>query len=132
MVDLLPEVLQRWQVVEAKAREHFQRSGFGEIRTPLLESTDRSAGALVRALMWWERRCTAFRIAAIAPTLRPEGTASVVRAALQHGLLSQGTQKLWYAGPMFRYERPQAGRQRQFHQIGVEWLGRSGRAVMLR
>ena len=56
-------------------------------------------------------------------TLRPEGTASVVRAAVQHGLLSQGAQKLWYAGPMFRYERPQAGRQRQFHQIGVEWLG---------
>ena len=56
-------------------------------------------------------------------TLRPEGTASVVRAALQHGLLSQGAQKLWYAGPMFRYERPQAGRQRQFHQVGVEWLG---------
>ena len=56
-------------------------------------------------------------------TLRPEGTASVVRAVLQHGLLSQGAQKLWYAGPMFRYERPQAGRQRQFHQIGVEWLG---------
>ena len=47
----------------------------------------------------------------------------MVRAALQHGLLSQGSQKLWYAGPMFRYERPQAGRQRQFHQIGVEWLG---------
>ena len=47
----------------------------------------------------------------------------MVRAALQHGLLSQGPQKLWYAGPMFRYERPQAGRQRQFHQIGVEWLG---------
>ncbi len=56
-------------------------------------------------------------------TLRPEGTASVVRSALQHGLLSQGAQKLWYAGPMFRYERPQAGRQRQFHQIGVEFLG---------
>jgi histidyl-tRNA synthetase len=56
-------------------------------------------------------------------TLRPEGTASVVRAAVQHGLLSQGAQKLWYAGPMFRYERPQAGRQRQFHQIGVEFLG---------
>ena len=56
-------------------------------------------------------------------TLRPEGTASVVRAAVQHGLLSQGAQKLWYGGPMFRYERPQAGRQRQFHQIGVECLG---------
>ncbi|MAK15543.1 MAG: histidine--tRNA ligase, partial [Cyanobium sp. MED195] len=58
-------------------------------------------------------------------TLRPEGTASVVRAALQYGLLSQGPQRLWYGGPMFRYERPQAGRQRQFHQIGVEFLGAS-------
>jgi histidyl-tRNA synthetase len=56
-------------------------------------------------------------------TLRPEGTASVVRAAIQHGLLAQGPQRLWYGGPMFRYERPQAGRQRQFHQIGVELLG---------
>jgi len=56
-------------------------------------------------------------------SLRPEGTASVVRAALQHGLLSQGPQRLWYGGPMFRYERPQAGRQRQFHQIGLEFLG---------
>jgi histidyl-tRNA synthetase len=56
-------------------------------------------------------------------TLRPEGTASVVRAVIQHGLLAQGPQRLWYGGPMFRYERPQAGRQRQFHQIGVELLG---------
>ena len=124
MVDLLPEVLQSWQAVEAKARDHFQRSGFGEIRTPLLETTDlfgRGIGEgtdVVGKEMYsfqdrGDRSCT----------LRPEGTASVVRAALQHGLLSQGTQKLWYAGPMFRYERPQAGRQRQFHQIGVEWLG---------
>ena len=124
MVDLLPEALQRWQVVESFAREHFGRSGFGEIRTPLLESTDlfcRGIGEgtdVVGKEMYsfsdrGDRSCT----------LRPEGTASVVRAALQHGLLSQGAQKLWYAGPMFRYERPQAGRQRQFHQIGVEWLG---------
>ena len=124
MVDLLPETLQRWQAVEAIAREHFQRSGFGEIRTPLLEATDlfcRGIGEgtdVVGKEMYsfydrGDRSCT----------LRPEGTASVVRAALQNGLLSQGDQKLWYAGPMFRYERPQAGRQRQFHQIGVEWLG---------
>ena len=124
MVDLLPEVLQRWQAVEVKARENFQRSGFGEIRTPLLEPTDlfcRGIGEgtdVVGKEMYsfqdrGDRSCT----------LRPEGTASVVRAALQNGLLSQGAQKLWYAGPMFRYERPQAGRQRQFHQIGVEWLG---------
>ncbi len=124
MVDLLPEALQRWQAVEAVARQHFLCSGFGEIRTPLLESTDlfcRGIGEgtdVVGKEMYsfsdrGDRSCT----------LRPEGTASVVRAALQHGLLSQGAQKLWYAGPMFRYERPQAGRQRQFHQIGVEWLG---------
>ena len=124
MVDLLPEALQRWQAVESIARKHFHRSGFGEIRTPLLETTDlfcRGIGEgtdVVGKEMYsfhdrGERSCT----------LRPEGTASVVRAALQHGLLSQGSQKLWYAGPMFRYERPQAGRQRQFHQIGVEWLG---------
>ena len=124
MVDLLPAALQRWQVVEAVARSHFQRSGFGEIRTPLLESTDLFCRGIGEAtdvvgkemysfLDRGERSCT----------LRPEGTASVVRAAIQHGLLSQGAQKLWYAGPMFRYERPQAGRQRQFHQIGVEWLG---------
>ena len=124
MVDLLPGTLQRWQAVEAVAREHFLRSGFGEIRTPLLESTDlfcRGIGEgtdVVGKEMYsfsdrGDRSCT----------LRPEGTASVVRAAVQHGLLSQGTQKLWYSGPMFRYERPQAGRQRQFHQIGVEWLG---------
>ena len=124
MVDLLPETLQRWQAVEAVARVHFRRSGFGEIRTPLLESTDlfcRGIGEgtdVVGKEMYsfndrGDRSCT----------LRPEGTASVVRAAVQHGLLSQGAQKLWYSGPMFRYERPQAGRQRQFHQIGVEWLG---------
>ena len=124
MVDLLPEALQRWQAVEAMARDHFRRSGFGEIRTPLLEMTDlfsRGIGEgtdvvgkeMYSFLDRGDRSCT----------LRPEGTASVVRAALQHGLLSQGAQKLWYAGPMFRYERPQAGRQRQFHQIGVEWLG---------
>ncbi len=126
MVDLLPATLQRWQAVEAVARAQFQRSGFGEIRTPLLESTDLFCRGIGEAtdvvgkemysfLDRGERSCT----------LRPEGTASVVRAAIQHGLLSQGAQKLWYAGPMFRYERPQAGRQRQFHQIGVEWLGAS-------
>lgn len=124
MVDLLPEQTRRWQAVEAVAREHFRRAGLDEIRTPLLEVTDLFARGIGEGtdvvgkemytfLDRGERSCT----------LRPEGTASVVRAAVQHGLLSQGAQKLWYGGPMFRYERPQAGRQRQFHQIGVEWLG---------
>ncbi len=124
MVDLLPEQTRRWQAVEAVARAHFLRSGVEEIRTPLLETTDLFARGIGEAtdvvgkemysfLDRGDRSCT----------LRPEGTASVVRAAVQHNLLSQGPQKLWYAGPMFRYERPQAGRQRQFNQIGVEFLG---------
>ena len=124
MVDLLPEQTRRWQAVEAVAREHFRRAGIEEIRTPLLEVTDLFARGIGEGtdvvgkemysfLDRGERSCT----------LRPEGTASVVRAAMQHGLLSQGPQKLWYGGPMFRYERPQAGRQRQFHQIGLECLG---------
>ena len=124
MVDLLPDQTRRWQAVEAVAREHFRRAGIEEIRTPLLEVTELFARGIGEGtdvvgkemysfLDRGERSCT----------LRPEGTASVVRAVVQHGLLSQGSQKLWYGGPMFRYERPQAGRQRQFHQIGVECLG---------
>ena len=123
MVDMLPGVLQRWQSVEALARDHFHRSGFGEIRTPLLEITDLFCRSIGEDTDVVGKEMYTFRIGNRSCTLRPEGTASVVRAALQHGLLSQGAQKLWYAGPMFRYERPQAGRQRQFHQIGVEWLG---------
>jgi histidyl-tRNA synthetase len=124
MVDLLPAATPLWQGVEATAREHFRRAGLAEIRTPVMEVTELFARGIGEAtdvvgkemytfLDRGERRCS----------LRPEGTASVVRAALQHGLLSQGSQRLWYGGPMFRYERPQAGRQRQFHQIGVEYLG---------
>lgn len=124
MVDLLPEPTRRWQAIEATAREHFRRAGVEEIRTPVLEPTDLFARGIGEAtdvvgkemysfLDRGERSCT----------LRPEGTASVVRAAIQHGLLGQGAQRLWYGGPMFRYERPQAGRQRQFHQIGLEFLG---------
>jgi len=124
MVDLLPERTPLWQHLEATAREHFRRAAIAEIRTPLLEATELFARGIGEAtdvvgkemysfLDRGERSCT----------LRPEGTASVVRAAIQHGLLTQGSQRLWYGGPMFRYERPQAGRQRQFHQIGLELLG---------
>ncbi|MFM9111177.1 MAG: histidine--tRNA ligase [Prochlorococcaceae cyanobacterium] len=124
MVDLLPEHTARWQAIEATAREHFRRAGVQEIRTPLLEATELFARGIGEATdvvgkeMYTfvdrgDRRCT----------LRPEGTASVVRAAIEHGLLAAGPQRLWYGGPMFRYERPQAGRQRQFHQIGLELLG---------
>ena len=124
MVDLLPEQIGLWHHVEATARRAFHRAAIREIRTPLLEATELFARGIGEAtdvvgkemytfLDRGERSCT----------LRPEGTASVVRAAIQHGLLSQGPQRLWYSGPMFRYERPQAGRLRQFHQIGLECLG---------
>jgi histidyl-tRNA synthetase len=124
MVDLLPEQIGLWQQIEAMARRQFAQAAIREIRTPLLEATELFARGIGEAtdvvgkemytfLDRGERSCT----------LRPEGTASVVRAAIQHGLLSQGAQRLWYAGPMFRYERPQAGRLRQFHQIGLEFLG---------
>jgi histidyl-tRNA synthetase len=124
MVDLLPEQMPLWQRIEATLRAQFERAALREIRTPLLEVTELFARGIGEAtdvvgkemytfLDRGERSCT----------LRPEGTASVVRAALQHSLLGQGPQRLWYTGPMFRYERPQAGRQRQFHQVGIELLG---------
>ncbi len=124
MVDLLPAQARRWQAVEAAARAHFHRSGIEEIRTPLLESTELFARGIGEATDVVGKEMYSFADRGDRScTLRPEGTASVVRSVIEHGLLSQGAQKLWYAGPMFRYERPQAGRQRQFHQIGVECLG---------
>ncbi len=124
MPDLLPNEINLWQKIENTARLHFKRTSILEIRTPILEVTELFARGIGEAtdvvgkemysfLDKGERNCT----------LRPEGTASVVRASIQHGLINQGPQKLWYSGPMFRYERPQNGRQRQFHQIGVEYLG---------
>ncbi len=124
MVDLLPIQTRRWQAVETVVRAHFRRSGLEEIRTPLLELTDLFSRGIGEATdVVGKEMYTFVDRGDRSCTLRPEGTASVVRAAVEHGLLRQGSQKLWYAGPMFRYERPQAGRQRQFHQIGVECLG---------
>ena len=124
MADLLPEQVTRWQAVESLAREHFKRGGVHEIRTPLLESTDLFTRGIGEATdVVGKEMYSFFDRGRRSCTLRPEGTASVVRSALQHNLLHQGGRKFWYSGPMFRYERPQAGRQRQFHQIGVEFLG---------
>ena len=124
MVDLLPQHLALWQRVEAVARAQFDRAAVVEIRTPLLEATQLFARGIGEATdVVGKEMYTFLDRSDRSCTLRPEGTASVVRAAIQHGLLSQGPQRLWYSGPMFRYERPQAGRQRQFHQIGLEFLG---------
>jgi histidyl-tRNA synthetase len=124
MVDLLPGQTPLWQRVEATAHEHFRRAAVQEIRTPLLEAKELFARGIGEATDVVGKEMYTFTDRGDRScTLRPEGTASVVRAAIQHGLLSQGPQRLWYGGPMFRYERPQAGRQRQFHQIGLELLG---------
>ncbi|MBM5799423.1 MAG: histidine--tRNA ligase [Cyanobacteria bacterium K_DeepCast_35m_m2_023] len=123
-VDLLPQQLALWQHVETVAREHFRCAAVSEIRTPFLEHTELFSRGIGDATDVVGKEMYTFADRGNRScTLRPEGTASVVRAAIQHGLLSQGVQRLWYSGSMFRYERPQAGRQRQFNQIGVEWLG---------
>jgi histidyl-tRNA synthetase len=123
MPDLFPEDLQKWHTFESKLSEIFHCFGTYEIRTPLLESTElfsRSAGNssdIVNKELYsfFDRNDDSI-------SLRPEGSASVIRAIIQKKQ-EQEKHKLWYQGPMFRYERPQKGRFRQFHQVGVEYLG---------
>lgn len=122
--DILPDESARWQAFEAIVMQVMGSYGYREIRTPLLESTDlfcRSIGE-VTDIVAKEMYTFADRNGD-SLSLRPEGTASCVRAGIQHGLLHNQTQRLWYAGPMFRHERPQKGRYRQFHQFGVEAYG---------
>lgn len=125
MNDLLPEESPRWQYLESVVSRLLGQYGYREIRFPILEQTElfkRSIGEVTDIV---EKEMYTFDDRnGESLTLRPEGTASCVRACLQNGLLdNQQVQRLWYAGPMFRYERPQKGRLRQFHQIGVESFG---------
>ncbi len=124
MNDLLPEQSSYWQYIENHLREVVAAYGYNEIRMPIVEKTElfkRSIGEVTDIV---EKEMYTFDDRnGDSLTLRPEGTASCVRAAMQHGLLHNQTQRLWYMGPMFRYERPQRGRYRQFHQIGVETFG---------
>ncbi|HEY9762297.1 MAG TPA: histidine--tRNA ligase [Trichocoleus sp.] len=114
-----------WQRVEAAAREIFHRAAYREIRTPIFEQTALFERGIGEATDVVGKEMYTFKDRSDRSiTLRPEGTAGVVRAFIQQSLYAQGgVQRLWYTGPMFRYERPQKGRQRQFHQIGVEVLG---------
>lgn len=122
--DILPEEVSYWQQVEAAARQIFGRALYLEIRPPLFEQTPLFERGIGEATDVVSKEMYTFRDRGDRSiTLRPEGTAGVVRAFIEHGLHTQGIQRLWYSGAMFRYERPQAGRQRQFHQIGVELLG---------
>ena len=127
MNDLLPSDSPLWQYVESAVADILARYGYQEIRFPVLESTDlfkRSIGEVTDIV---EKEMYTFADRnGDSVTLRPEGTASCVRACEEHGLLFNQTQRLWYMGPMFRYERPQKGRYRQFHQIGVETFGMNG------
>jgi len=127
MNDLLPADSSAWQYVEKAVAGILQRYGYQEIRFPILESTDlfkRSIGEVTDIV---EKEMYTFDDRnGDSLTLRPEGTACCVRACEEHGLLYNQTQRLWYMGPMFRYERPQKGRYRQFHQIGVETFGMDG------
>ncbi|EKF75675.1 histidyl-tRNA synthetase [Alcanivorax hongdengensis A-11-3] len=127
MNDILPEQTGLWLWLEERVRGVLAGYGYREIRMPIVEQTDlfkRSIGEVTDIV---EKEMYTFDDRnGDSLTLRPEGTASCVRACEQHGLLYNQVQRLWYAGPMFRHERPQAGRYRQFHQIGVETFGMDG------
>jgi len=127
MNDLLPEQSPKWQYLERTVSSLLSKYGYQEIRMPIVEQTElfkRSIGEVTDIV---EKEMYTFEDRnGDSLTLRPEGTACCVRAAEQHGLLFNQTQRLWYQGPMFRHERPQKGRYRQFHQIGVECFGFSG------
>lgn len=124
--DVLPPESQLWEQIESACRTAFARYHFQEIRTPIFEATELFTRGIGEATDIVSKEMYTFSDRGNrSVTLRPEGTAGVVRAYLQGNLANTlpGPAKLWYAGPMFRYERPQAGRQRQFHQVGVEMLG---------
>ena len=124
MPDILPEQAGAWRYLEQQAQQVFSAYGLTQIRTPIVENTALFARSIGDVTDIVEKEMYTFedRSGDIV-TLRPELTAGVVRAAMEHGLLHNQTQRLWYQGPAFRYERPQKGRYRQFHQIGVECFG---------
>lgn len=125
--DILPDQSPVWQYFESTYRQLMAQYGYSEIRTPILESThlfSRSIGEVTDIV---EKEMYTFTdLNESSLTLRPEGTASTVRSGVQHGLFYNQQQRLWYTGPMFRREKPQKGRYRQFHQVGAETFGMPG------
>jgi histidyl-tRNA synthetase len=125
--DIVPPASADWNRLEAACREIAQRFGYGEIRTPMFEATELFERGVGDTTDIVEKEMYTFKDKADrSMTLRPELTAGTVRALLQHNLLAQGPQRLYYIGPFFRYERPQAGRYRQANQFGVECFGDAG------
>ena len=128
MNDVLPDDADTWLWFEARVQAWFARYGYRNIRTPLLEHTALFRRAIGEVTDIVEKEMYTFvdELNGEQLTLRPEATASTVRAAIEHSLVYDGPKRLWYAGPMYRHERPQKGRYRQFHQFGAEALGFPG------
>jgi histidyl-tRNA synthetase len=128
MNDVLPDEAELWLEFEAKVGDWLARYGYRNIRMPLVEHSQLFRRAIGEATDIVEKEMYSWRdeLNDEDLTLRPEGTASCVRAAIEHSLVYDGPKRLWYAGPMYRHERPQKGRYRQFHQYGVEALGFPG------
>lgn len=125
--DIGPEDSPRWQFLENTLRSVVASYGYSEIRTPILEKTELFKRAVGEVTDIVEKEMYAFDdLGGDRLSLRPEGTAGVVRAGIERGLLYNQTQRLWYIAPMFRREKPQKGRYRQFHQIGIEIFGLEG------
>jgi histidyl-tRNA synthetase len=128
MNDILPDISDRWIWLESQLQSWLNSYGYSNIRTPIVENTNlfvRSIGEVTDIV---EKEMYSFTdsLNGDSLSLRPEGTAGTLRAVIEHNLLYNATQKLWYIGQMFRHERPQKGRYRQFHQLGVEALGFAG------
>ncbi len=128
MNDILPPDSARWEALEERVRKLMHRFAYENVRTPIVEPTALFVRGLGEVTDIVEKEMYSFddRLNGEALTLRPENTAGVVRAAIEHTLLYNGGKRLYYMGPMFRHERPQRGRYRQFHQIGAEALGFGG------
>jgi histidyl-tRNA synthetase len=128
MNDVLPEEAALWERVEDTVREVFRRYGYRNLRVPLIEPTPLFVRAIGEVTDVVEKEMYTFedRLNGESLTLRPEATAGIVRAAIEHNLVYERAQRVWTAGPMFRHERPQKGRYRQFHQFNVEALGFAG------
>ncbi len=128
MNDILPDEAHLWEFLEDAVREVFRQYGYRQIRTPIVEFTELFVRGVGETTDIVEKEMYSFTDSMNGDklSLRPEGTAPAVRAALEHNLLHNGPQRLWYGGPLFRHERPQTGRYRQYHTFGVEALGFPG------
>src|SRR5512141_2157154 len=128
MNDVLPDEAGLWEQVEDAVRDVFRQYGYRNLRVPLVESTPLFVRAIGEVTDVVEHEMYTFddKLNGESLTLRPEATAGIVRAAIQHSLVYERPQRVWTGGPMFRHERPQKGRYRQFHQLDVEALGFAG------